>query len=62
MDQKTLEQITQWMAFGQIMLPKLVAVAGHYAQLKDDPAIQETDREKMVANLQGMQLADWKDL
>lgn len=62
MDEKTLLAITQWMAFAQVMLPKLVDIAAHYAEIKDNPALQETDKEKMAANLQGLQLKDWKDL
>lgn len=62
MDEKTLQQITQWMAFGQVVLPKVAAAVTHYAELKDNPALNETDRQKMVENLQGLELKDWHDL
>lgn len=62
MDQKTLESINKWMAFGQVILPRLLTIVADYDRLKDDPRLHETDREKMVANLQMQELTDWKDL
>lgn len=62
MDEETLQRVLQGMALGHVLLPRLIDIVAHYAQLQNDPALKETDREKMVANLQGMQLADWKDL
>lgn len=62
MNEKAVQQVLQGMALGQILLPRLIDIVTHYAELQNDPALKETDREKMVANLQSMQLADWKDL
>lgn len=54
--------VLKWLQVGQMAFPAMMEVVTHYSQLKDDPALSETDKEKMVANLKALQLADWESL
>lgn len=62
MDPKQMQMILQLIQLSQVLLPQLLAMAQHYGELKDDPNLSETDKAKMVANLQALQLKDWDSL
>lgn len=45
-----------------VALPQLMDTLAHYQSLKDDPNLSETDKKRMVANLEALQLKDWDQL
>ena len=54
--------ILKFLAAGQVVFPAMMNVITHYSQLKDDPALSETDKEQMIRNLQALRLKSWEEL
>lgn len=54
--------ILKWLSVGQMAFPAILNVVSHYSQLKDDPKLSETDKAKMIENLEALQLRDWDDI
>ena len=54
--------ILKWLQVGQMAFPAVMNVVTHYAQMKDDPNLSETDKQKMIENLEALKLRDWDEI